>query len=193
MTLSSDQQERIRKNRERALAIQRERAAQQEIAKKRENGNDEDVETNQQPPSKKRFKADDRTKHPADEMSSSPKKEQSPTTNQQTSTEKQRTGEQTIVQEEPEDFEIGASEFITRQDAMKLYCLPAGTLDVCQYVERPNPRNTSWKPMRLYHRSEIRERAHRRFGGLNGLVKERQNRANKRLSVDMEKAKKLFR
>jgi hypothetical protein len=92
-----------------------------------------------------------------------------------------------------EDFEIGASEFVTRQDAMKLYCLPTGTLDVCQYVERPNPRHASWKPMRLYHRKEIRRRARQRFGGRAGLVQERQQRADKRLSNDLAKASQLFR
>jgi hypothetical protein len=35
-----------------------------------------------------------------------------------------------------EEFEEGDSEFVTRQDTMKHYCLRTGTLEVCQYVER---------------------------------------------------------
>lgn len=179
MTLTAEQQEQIRQNRERALAIQKERAKQRE-ATKRERTSEE----NQESPTKKI--KDNTVKKPNDKVSSN--------TNDPTEIQhKQQHDDDKTVDGELEDFEIGASEFVTRQDAMKLYCLPAGTLDVCQYVERPNPRNSSWKPMRLYHRSEIRQRAHKRFGGLDGLVQERQNRADKRLSVDMEKAKQLFR
>ena len=96
-------------------------------------------------------------------------------------------------EEQLEDFEIGASEHVTKQDAMKLYCLPNGTLAVCEYIEKPNPRNGSWKPMKLYKRSEIRRRARERFGGLEELVAERKKREAKRLEQDMSKAQDFFR
>jgi DNA-repair protein complementing XP-A cells len=94
---------------------------------------------------------------------------------------------------ELEDFEVGASQYVTKDEAMRKYCLPLGTLAVCCYVEKPNPRNKSWTPMRLYKRSEIRRRARERFGGLEGLVEERRKRDKKRFANDMAETKDVFK
>ena len=94
---------------------------------------------------------------------------------------------------ELETFEEGASELVTKQEAMKMYCLPAGTLAVCEVIEKPNPRNGAWNSMKLYRRLEVRRRAHARFGGPEGLVAERRKREEKRFKSDMEKTKNIFR
>ena len=94
---------------------------------------------------------------------------------------------------ELEDFEVGASQYVTKDEAMRKYCLPQGTLAVCSYVEKPNPRNKSWTPMRLYKRSEIRRRSRERFGGLEGLVEERRKRDKKRFANDMAETKDVFK
>jgi DNA-repair protein complementing XP-A cells len=99
----------------------------------------------------------------------------------------------TVDDEELEAFEEGASEYVTKQEAMKMYCLPAGTLSVCEVVEKPNPRNGAWNSMKLYRRSEVRRRARQRFGGLEGLIAERGNRAEKRFEKDLERTKDIFR
>jgi XPA protein C-terminus len=94
---------------------------------------------------------------------------------------------------ELEAFEEGASEYVTKQEAMKMYCLPAGTLEVCSFIEKPNPRNGAWNPMKLYNRCEIRRRARKRFGGLEGLIAERRMREETRFQKDMERTKDVFR
>jgi DNA-repair protein complementing XP-A cells len=94
---------------------------------------------------------------------------------------------------ELEDFEVGASPFVSKKEAMQTYCLPEGTLAVCSFVEKENPRNKKWAPLKLYNRAEIRRRARERFGGLEGLVKERQRRVEKRFRKDMETAKNVFK
>lgn len=66
--------------------------------------------------------------------------------------------------------------FVSKKEAMQTYCLPEGTLVVCSFVEKENPRNKKWAPLKLYNRAEIRRRARGRFGGLEGLVKEQQRR-----------------
>lgn len=104
--------------------------------------------------------------------------------------EKKRKIELGFVELEP--FEEGASEYVTKTDAMKLYCLPEGTLAVCEVVEKENPHNRKWKPMKLYLRSEIRKRARDRYGGMEGLVEERQKRQKSRYEKDREVAAKLF-
>jgi len=74
-----------------------------------------------------------------------------------------------------------------------MYCLPVGTLAVCEVTEKPNPRNGSWTAVKLYRRAELRRRSRERFGGLAGLVNERRRREEKRFEGDMEKMKDVFR
>ena len=94
---------------------------------------------------------------------------------------------------ELEDFEVGASEHVTKQQAMKLYCLPEGTLRVCSFIEKDNPHQKKFSAMKLYSRSEIRRRARERFGGLEGLVKERRRRELKKLERDLEATQDVFK
>jgi hypothetical protein len=93
---------------------------------------------------------------------------------------------------ELEEFEEQASEFVTKTEAMKMYCLPEGTMAVCQFMEKDNPHHKGWTPMKMYWRSEIRMRARKRFGGLEGLVAERKKREERRFAKDLEKAKDIF-
>lgn len=85
-----------------------------------------------------------------------------------------------------EEFEIGASPHVTKQEAMKKYCLPQGTLEVCTFIEKDNPRQAKWSKMKLYCRDEIRRRSRSRFGGLAGLIEERRKRELKRFERDFE-------
>jgi hypothetical protein len=91
-----------------------------------------------------------------------------------------------------EDFEVGASEWVSKKEAMSTYCLPEGTLAVCECKERDNPLHKGWKPMKLFRRSEIRQRAHKRFDGMEGLVEERNMRRARKLAKDMKEAEKIF-
>eukprot|EP00541_Cyclophora_tenuis_P012919 CAMPEP_0116547192 /NCGR_PEP_ID=MMETSP0397-20121206/3641_1 /TAXON_ID=216820 /ORGANISM="Cyclophora tenuis, Strain ECT3854" /LENGTH=198 /DNA_ID=CAMNT_0004071697 /DNA_START=209 /DNA_END=805 /DNA_ORIENTATION=- len=92
-----------------------------------------------------------------------------------------------------EDFEISASPFVTKKEAMQAYCLPEGTLAVCSYAEKENPRHKGWTPMKLYNRAEIRRRARKRFGGMEGLIAERTRREQKRFERDLEATKDIFK
>ena len=92
-----------------------------------------------------------------------------------------------------EDWEVGASAYVTKEEAMRKYCLPQGTLAICSYLEKPNPRNKGWTPMRLYDRAEIRRRARERFGGVEGLMEERRKREKKRFARDMEETRDIFK
>jgi hypothetical protein len=116
-------------------------------------------------------------------------------------TEKRELEKKTIASSSPsnkkqkvelEGFEVGASEFISKTEAMKMYCVPQGTLAVCEVEERPNPHNQSWKPMKLYRRSEVRERGRKRWEGMEGLCAEREKRQQKQLKRDMEMAHSIF-
>jgi len=89
-------------------------------------------------------------------------------------------------EEELEDFEINAAPHVTKTEATKVYCLPEGTLSVCNYIEKTNPKHGKWSNMKLYNRKDIRKRARERFGGLEGLVEERNRRERKRFERDWE-------
>lgn len=182
MALTEEQKERIRKNKERALQIQKERREEKEKKeskrKENKNGNDNDNIQRKLKPPKRQKTTDYLTR----------------TTSQSTSGTSTGTEDHDFHSDAPlEDFEEGASEFVSKKEAMTTYCLPEGTMAVCSYVEKQNPRNPLFKPMKLYNRSEIRYRAHKRHGGLEGLIKEREKRRELKLQKDMELARDIFR
>jgi hypothetical protein len=93
-----------------------------------------------------------------------------------------------------EDFEMGASEYVTKTEAMAVYCLPEGTIAVCTIMDRKdNPHHTGWKPMILYRRREIRWWAHERYGGVVGLQRERLQRQEKKFQKELQQAKDVFK
>ena len=173
MPLTEEQRERIRVNRERALEIQRQRR-QQQTQEKQQNITEKSKNTNnkEEPPSK-RVKYENEV--------------ESTKTGEKVSTAK---AEESNAYTGPlEVFEEDASEWITKQEAKAKYCVPDGTLAVCETMEKPNPHNPQWTPMKLYRRSEIRRRAHKRFGGLEGLIHERNKREEARLEKDLQRAR----
>jgi len=91
-----------------------------------------------------------------------------------------------------EDFEIEASTHITKEQAMKMYCLPQSTIEMCSFVVKDNPKCNKFAPMKLYSRQEVRKRARDKYGGIQGLQKEREERQMKRLQRDLQSSQDLF-
>ena len=160
--LTEEQKQKIKENRERALALKKKKAEERAAAEKKEL-----------------------------EAAAASTKSNDDVTSQDGSKREDSDDEGDNV--ELEDFEVGASPWVTKDEAMRKYCLPQGTLAVCSYEERPNPRNRNWTPMRLYKRSEIRRRARERFGGLEGLIEERRKRDKKRFANDMAETRDVFK
>lgn len=183
MVLTEEQQERIRKNRERALEIQRKRQR------------DEGQQQKQQGKSTIKNFGEKFVVIPTESEQGNGKKHKgSSPANVGGKGDANESGQGTGGDDlELEDFEIGASDFVSKKEAMKVYLLPEGTLAVCQYEEKQNPHNKGFAPMKLYHRSEVRRRSRERFGGLEGLVKERRRREEKRFQKDLEQTKNIFR
>mmetsp|Transcript_76952 Transcript_76952/g.222476 ORF Transcript_76952/g.222476 Transcript_76952/m.222476 type:complete len:160 (-) Transcript_76952:15-494(-) len=149
--LTPELEERIRKNRERALQIQAERKRKlQEEAKGQEVKEEDDSKV-----VKKKGRA--------------------------------------VAEVDCEDWEVGLSEWVSKKEAVAKYCLPEGTLAVCEVSMKENPHHKGWAPMKLYKRSELRERAYKRFGGKEGLIEERTKREQKRLSKDLKVADNIFK
>mmetsp|Transcript_745 Transcript_745/g.1934 ORF Transcript_745/g.1934 Transcript_745/m.1934 type:complete len:161 (+) Transcript_745:272-754(+) len=144
--LTPELQERIRRNRERALQIQAERKRKAAAATTSTASNEEESSSRKLPK----------------------------------------------TEEECEDWEIGLSEWVSKKEAVTKYCLPEGTLAVCETKEKDNPRHKGWASMKLYRRSELRARAYKRHGGKEGLIKERNKREQKRLEKDLKAAEKVF-
>lgn len=170
MELTEEQRERIRKNRERALEIQRKKRKQREEAEElKEKANKEEITNN-----KKQQKIEN-------EMTGNTKEGKTP--------EEAKSQRETPVLE---DFEIGASEFVTKKEAMSMYCLPEGTLAVCAFTEKDNPHHKGWKPMKLYDRNEIRTKAYKRWNGRQGLAEERRKRQMKKFEKEMKQVDSVF-
>mmetsp|Transcript_8131 Transcript_8131/g.7682 ORF Transcript_8131/g.7682 Transcript_8131/m.7682 type:complete len:172 (-) Transcript_8131:29-544(-) len=161
--LTDEQRERIRKSRERAMELRRKRLEQQKVEQERQ----------------------------AVQQRNEMKMRNSVSVAK--SNVKKNNYEEEDENVELEDFEIGASQYVTKQDAKGKYCLPDGTLEVCEYTEKDNPRQSKWNKMKLYNRSEIRRRARDRWGGLEGLQEERRRRENKRSEKDMAEGYRLFK
>ncbi len=185
--LTEEQKERIRRNRERALEIRRRKQKEREEAAaaaaaaslKASQGNSTSSSTSK----------NNVTNNNGNNASKSIIRSNEANISKQRGENTDEDGEQQI---ELEEFEIGASQYVTKQDAMKIYCLSLGTLAVCKFVEKDNPRQSKWSKMKLYHRSEIRRRARERFGGLDGLIEERNKREKKRFERDHQSAHDVF-
>lgn len=194
MVLTEEQIERIRKNRERALQIQKERREKQEreqgkTRKNTNNGNDENNPLKKQ----KTTKSNDSALLSSSSSSIPTTTPRSNPVSKTSSASEDNNGNEYHSSEPLEESEEGASEWVTKTEAMNMYCLPEGSMAVCSFEERENPRNPLFKPMKLYRRSEIRYRAHKRHGGLEGLVKERNRRRKRKLDKDMEAAMDIFK
>jgi DNA-repair protein complementing XP-A cells len=201
MELTPEQKERIQQNRERALEIQRQRQRLQLTstdvnAKDNSNNNSTTIHS----PTKHGLDAN----HNANESNVKRMKQESSAVlmvdgirnSSKESTEKDEDVDDTAKYhtDEIEAFEENASEYVTKQEAMRVYCLPLGTLDVCQNcITKPNPKHATWSNMKLYLRKEIRYRAHQRYGGMMGLIEERNRRNQARLQKDMEQSKDIFK
>jgi len=179
MELTEEQREKIRKNREKALEIRKRRRKDEQLSQEstgRANSSDSanrtKVSSGVEESKRQKFEP---SKKAADE-------------------EKGRDNWVDGKEEELEEFEVGASTFVTKKEAMKMYCLPEGTLAVCDVVhEKQNPRQRGWAPMKLYDRAEIRRRARKRHGGMEGLISERAKREERRFQKDLERTKDVFR
>jgi XPA protein C-terminus len=202
MELSQEQKERIKQNRERALEIQRQRKSLLCTTASVEGDNKNNkadvtattkrnIETNNgtNEVNMKRRRGDQSINPTGNRMESGDSSVNEPHagTNQVVDHDKFHT-------DEIEAFEENASEYITKQEAMKVYCLPMGTLDVCRNcITKPNPKHPTWSDMKLYLRKEIRYRAHQRYGGMLGLIQERNKRNQIRLQKDMEQSRDIFK
>mmetsp|Transcript_13563 Transcript_13563/g.16441 ORF Transcript_13563/g.16441 Transcript_13563/m.16441 type:complete len:193 (+) Transcript_13563:647-1225(+) len=188
MVMTDDQKERARRNKERALEIRREILLKKEEEKRLQA---ESKQSHQEKDDKEVIQTT--TNEPVSSNNNTTihknKTEKYKTTKIKGDDDNNNNNENEIL----EDFEIGASTHVTKQDAMKLYCLPQGTLAVCSYIEKDNPRQSKWNKMKLYNRSEVRERARERFGGLDGLVAERRRRELKRFEKEFEDASTVFK
>mmetsp|Transcript_7126 Transcript_7126/g.19336 ORF Transcript_7126/g.19336 Transcript_7126/m.19336 type:complete len:180 (-) Transcript_7126:697-1236(-) len=177
MELTQEQLDRMHRNRERALAIQKRKREEREAAAaaKRQ----QEIEQQQQKQQKRRKLETSETKDEAKKD-----KDKDDADDEET---------KLLQLDVLEQFEENASSFVTKKEAMKMYCLPQGTLAVCECEERENPHHKGWTPMKMYKRTELRRRARKRFGGMQGLIEERQQRQEKRLMKDMAKAEAMFK
>jgi len=191
MALTEEQRERIRKNKERALQIQKERRELKEKRESKNTNNDNNKRSNNNNNTNIQENSTPSKKHKTTVSTITTSQPPSTITTTTTST----TGaEDRFHSNAPlEDFEEGASELVSKKEAMSMYCLPEGTMAVCSYEEKQNPHNPLFKPMKLYKRSEIRYRAHKRHEGLEGLVNERNKRRKRKLDKDMEEARDIFK
>lgn len=180
MTLTEKQKKRIQENRERALLLRRQRLIEQQLQKSQQ---EKEQIQQQSSISLKRKREDDAHDKNVEKKTIEKKHGEG---NDEVEVEVEL---EVIL----EDFEQGASEWVSKREAKEIYCLPEGTLKVCDFVEKQNPFHKGFTSMKLYKRSHIRRFARERFGGLEGLIAERKKREMKRYQKDLEDTKDLFK
>ncbi len=67
-------------------------------------------------------------------------------------------------------------DLITYEDVKKEYLLPDGTIRTLRSHKKPNPRNSSWAPIKLHLRREVIHRCLERWGSFEMLEAERRQR-----------------
>ena len=83
-------------------------------------------------------------------------------------------------------------DLLNATDAARTYLLPQATLKCLPTLERENPRQPTWTPMRLFLRRHLVDHANRRWGDADGLEAERKRRAAAKVKRDDAKAKDFF-
>ena len=83
-------------------------------------------------------------------------------------------------------------DLLNATDAARTYLLPQATLKCLPTLERANPRQPTWTPMRLFLRRHLVDHANRRWGDEAGLEAERKRRAAAKVKRDDSKAKDFF-
>ena len=201
MELTEEQKERIKQNRERAMEIQRQRKLLQLTSAVADEDNDNNNDNNRTNVASTKHSLD--TSRDGNQSIVKRSKDDKSTAQSRNRIEggdgvgtggTDNDNVDKYHTDEIEAFEENATEYVTKQEAMKIYCLPQGTLDVCRNcITKPNPRHATWSNMKLYLRKEIRYRAHERHGGMVGLIEERNRRDQVRLQKDMELSKDIFK
>ncbi len=74
----------------------------------------------------------------------------------------------------------------------KEFLLPDDTISLFKSVDKPNPKNSMWRPMKLYLRKHAREKAYARFGGAEGLAQEKEKREQLKFSKQLKEAAEMF-
>ena len=176
MALTEEQRKRIEENRRRALEIRNKKEAEKKESTISSSVFDEGG-----------FVQENKKRKIKDNEVLGGGKKSTPQTKQSTNTTNNDSDTESL-----EEFELNASQYISQTDAQRLYCVPKGTLDVCTFIEKDNPHNKSFSKMKLYLRKDVRKRAHKRFGGKQGLILEREKRRKKRNAKDLEESKNIF-
>jgi hypothetical protein len=72
------------------------------------------------------------------------------------------------------------------------YLIPASSLCLMKFVERDNPRNRGWVGMKLYLRKHAREKAVKKWGSSEGLAVELEKRRSRKYKRDLLIASSTF-
>ncbi len=73
-------------------------------------------------------------------------------------------------------------DLINKSDIAAQYLLPDDSISLLKYIEKPNPINTRYKPMKLYLRKQARIKSYKRWVDEEGLNAEIERRKNLKLS-----------
>ena len=73
-------------------------------------------------------------------------------------------------------------DLMNKSDIAAQYLLPDDSISLLKFIEKPNPINTRYKPMKLYLRKQARIKSYKRWVDEEGLNTEIERRKNLKIS-----------
>jgi hypothetical protein len=83
-------------------------------------------------------------------------------------------------------------EYISRGDMIEEYLLPLDTIKMMKFINKNNPKNPMWKPMKLYLVKHAKQKAYERFMNQDGLESEKKRRESIKFKKQMESVDQIF-
>ncbi|CAM9324968.1 unnamed protein product [Pylaiella littoralis] len=82
---------------------------------------------------------------------------------------------------------------VTKKEAKETYLLPEGTIAVLKFIERDNPRHSSWTKMKLYLRRDVAGYSYKRWGNEEGLAAEKHRRDSLKYDRTLARTQGMFK
>ena len=83
-------------------------------------------------------------------------------------------------------------DLITKATAVAEYLVTQGTMNLLRYAAKKNPRHSGFSTMKLFLRRDVKEKALERWGSLDAIEQERRLRDEQRAARAIEKANRAI-
>lgn len=88
--------------------------------------------------------------------------------------------------------QCGDYELINKTEVASAYLITSDSISLMPYIEKTNPRNSNWVPMKMYLRKHARIKAIKRWGSADALLDEIDRRKKSKFEHDVDVVDDIF-